>query len=109
MIFDFNRQTLIRRVERGSSGDSPGFKYTVPFQPKVVVQLPGSVLLHDEAQSRGGRYPMLTRRLGGLREVALCPIDGERRLRQLQVPCRSIMRRYASKCRNDALGSRARS
>ena len=55
--------------------------FGIPFQEQVVMQLLGGVLLYDEAQSRGGRNPMLAGTLGGFREIALGSIEVKRRLR----------------------------
>jgi hypothetical protein len=93
MLLDFDGETLVRGIDGGASGHGPRFEYSVPFEPQVVVQLACGVLLHDETQAGRGRHPCSARGLLGFGKVALCAIDGERRLGQDQVPCRSIMRR----------------
>jgi hypothetical protein len=81
MIFDFHRETFVGRIDRGAARHRPGLEHAVPFQAQIVVQLPCRVLLHDEAQSRGGRYPMFAGGLGGFREIALGLIELKRGLR----------------------------
>ncbi len=83
MILDFHGQTFVGGIQRRSAGNRPGLEHTLPFQAHIVVQLPGGMLLHDEAQARGGCYALLARGLLGFREVALGAINGERRLRHL--------------------------
>ena len=48
MIFDFDCQALIRRIERRTLGDGPGLEHSIELQPQVVVQAPRRVLLYDE-------------------------------------------------------------
>ncbi len=93
MIFDFHRQALVLWIEGRTSSHRPGLEHPVELQAKVIVQLARRVLLYDEPQARRGRHLSLTRGLFGLGKVALGAIDREWRLRQSQVPCRSIMRR----------------
>src|ERR1700722_16485247 len=83
MILDFHGQALVGRIQRRSASDGPGFEDSVPFQSQVVVQLPGGMLLHHKAQSRGGGYTLLARRLLGFREVALGAVNSEGRLRHV--------------------------
>ena len=83
MILHFHGQALVGRIQRGPAGDGPGFEDAVPLQAKVVVQLSRGMLLHHKAQSRGGGYALLARRLLGFREVAFGAVNGKRRLRHV--------------------------
>ncbi len=48
VIFDLDRQTFLRGVEAGTLGDRPAFERAAHLQAKVVMQVAGGVLLHDE-------------------------------------------------------------
>ena len=77
MILGLHRQTLFVGIERRTFGNRPGLEDAVAFEPEVVVQSPGGVLLDDEQQrpvpDRGHRG----RRLGGGREGPLGRVFGQ--------------------------------
>ena len=50
MIFGLHRQPLVLRIERRPLGHRPGQQHAVPFEPEVVVQVRGEVLLHAEEE-----------------------------------------------------------
>ena len=77
MILGLHGQTLFVGIERRTLGNRPGLEDAVAFEPEVVVQSPGGMLLDDEQQrpipGRGhGR-----RRLGGGREGPLGRVFGQ--------------------------------
>ena len=86
MILDFHREPLVVRIERGPAGDRPGFEHAVEFEPEIVVQPGRGVLLDHEATPLRGRDLDFARRLRGLLEVPLLPIDGEVTQRHDQFP-----------------------
>ena len=47
MIFDFNGQALFAWHEAWSSRHSPAFHDSIKFEPQIVVETPGGVLLYD--------------------------------------------------------------
>ncbi len=53
MIFHFDCQALVGRIDGGSARDRPGFEDAVEFEPEVVVETAGGVLLDDEAEFVG--------------------------------------------------------
>ncbi len=55
VVLDLHGQALVVRVERGAAGHRPGLEHAVEFEPQVVMQPGGVVLLDDEAQRVGGR------------------------------------------------------
>jgi hypothetical protein len=71
MIFDLHSETLVVWVKRRAARHGPGFEDAVQFQPKIIVQPRGVVLLDNEAPA--GRRPdcFIPARLPGFLEVAL--------------------------------------
>ena len=86
MVFDFHREPLVVRIERGPAGDRPGLEHAVEFEPEIVVQPGRGMLLDHEATPLRGRDFRLARRLRGLLEVPLLSINGEVSQRHDQIP-----------------------
>ena len=93
MVLDLDGQPLIGWIERRAAGHRPGLEHSLPFQAQIVVQAPSVVLLHDEAQPRGGSHAPIARRFGGLCEIPLASVCLERGLGHAHAPCRATMRR----------------
>ena len=53
MIFDMNREALIAGNETRTLGNRPTLQDAVEFEPKIIMQPAGSMLLHDETQISG--------------------------------------------------------
>src|ERR1700681_3750622 len=77
MVLYFDRQPLVVRIERGAARDRPGFEHTVEFQPQIVMQLLGGMLLDPEPPPLRRRDLGLAAGLGGLFEIPFLSIDGE--------------------------------
>ena len=77
MVLDFDRHAARLRIQARTLGHRPALERAVELEPKVVMQLPGRMLLHHEAQRRlaGG---VLAARLGRGLEVALVAIALQR-------------------------------
>ncbi len=63
MILHVHGEALFAGIERRSLGNRPGLEHTVAFEPEVVVQPAGRMLLDDEQQrpatpfgKRGSRF-----------------------------------------------------
>ena len=52
MILHMNREAPIDGVKTRTSCDSPAFEDTIEFQPEIVMEPTGRMLLHDEAVAR---------------------------------------------------------
>ena len=67
MILDVHRQPLRLRVERRPFRHCPRQQHAFPFEPEVVVEMAGEVLLHAEEQplSRASPSARARRRLSG--------------------------------------------
>src|SRR6266849_7113638 len=48
MILNLHGETFVTGIERRALGNGPRFEHSVHFQPKVVMQSRGVMLLHDE-------------------------------------------------------------
>src|SRR5690606_20266173 len=69
MVLDMDGQGLHRRVERWPLGHGPAEHHAIEFEPEVVMQVRGPVLLDDELQGLApGREG--ARGLGRLAKVA---------------------------------------
>ena len=77
MIFDLDRKPFVMWVERGPFGHSPGFEDAIQFEPQIVVQARGIVLLDDEAETGRGLDSVLAAGLPRLPEVALYLVSGQ--------------------------------
>ncbi len=66
VVFHFDREPLVRRIERGPARDRPGLEHAIQLQPEVIVQPARGVLLDDEAQPLRWRHVTRAARLGGL-------------------------------------------
>ena len=77
VILDLNGEPLIGWIQRWSLGYRPGLEYAVEFQPQVVMQPGGRVLLHYKSQPRRWGNPYIAAGLRGFLEVALRAILGE--------------------------------
>ena len=65
VVFDFDRQALVRRIERGPFGHRPTAQRAFPLEAEIPVQPPRRVLLHDEDEllaARGARLVDWARR-----------------------------------------------
>src|SRR5262249_20145085 len=49
MVFDLDRQTLVRWIERGPFGHRPGLEDAAVLEPQIIVQTARRVLLDDKA------------------------------------------------------------
>ena len=56
VVLDLYGQALLRRIERRPLGHRPGLEHAPPFEPQVVVQAGGVVLLDHEAERAAGRW-----------------------------------------------------
>ena len=70
MVFDVHRETLLADLQRRPFRYRPRFQYAIKLQPKVIVQPPRRMLLHDE-QQRPTPPHHLRPRLGRPGELAL--------------------------------------
>ncbi len=91
MVLDFDRQAPFVGVERRPARHRPGLEHALVFEPQVVVQACGRVLLDHEAETLGGSDVLLAGRLSGDAEVALVLVGlefaiGHRRLHQHNTP-----------------------
>ena len=64
VVLGLHREALFVAVERRSLGHRPGHEHAVAFEPEVVVQPRGGVLLDDEQERSGARRRNLRRGLG---------------------------------------------
>ena len=80
VVFDFDGEALVGRIERRSLGHGPAAQRAFPFEAKVPVQAPRGVLLHHEDELLAASGFRLVRRLGGFLEVALGDVALEARL-----------------------------
>src|SRR6185437_4879703 len=71
VVLDLHRHALVCRIERRTLRYRPRLQHAVEFEPKVVVQAPGGMLLHHEQQWPVPRAHALRRRLGRTAEGAL--------------------------------------
>src|SRR5580692_5289299 len=78
MVFHLDGEALIGRIIGGAASDRPGLENAIELEPQVVMQAPRRVLLDDETQPFRRCDRGLAARLGGLREVALLAVSGER-------------------------------
>src|SRR3954447_9303769 len=77
MIFDLDGQPLVTRIERWAFGHRPGFEHTVEFQPEIIMQ-PAGVVLLDHESPLGGRSDLnLAAGLRGLFKIPLFPVGGQ--------------------------------
>ena len=77
MIFDMHSEPLFVTIERRSLGHGPGQQDTVAFEPEVVVQPGGGMLLDHEQQRPAPHGGQRRRRLGRGRERALGRVFAE--------------------------------
>jgi hypothetical protein len=75
VIFNFDRQALVVRVERRTSRHRPRFEDAVELEPKIVVQSRGRVFLNYKAEALCGRDLGLAAGFSGFAEVALRAIS----------------------------------
>lgn len=71
MILGADREPLFARIPARPFRHRPAQQHAVPFQPEIVMQPPGRMLLHHEPQSGGGARPHLARRFPRPRKIAL--------------------------------------
>jgi hypothetical protein len=71
MIFDLYGETLVVWVKRRPTGHGPGFEDAVQFEPKIIVQPRGVVLLDDEAPAVRRPDGFFPARFPGFLEIAL--------------------------------------
>ena len=50
MVLDVHGHALVGRIEAGPLGHGPRHEHAIEFQPEVVVQARGRMLLDDERQ-----------------------------------------------------------
>src|SRR5690606_17299211 len=87
MVLHVKRRPPYLRIQRRPLRNRPAHQHTVDLQPKVVMQAPGTMPLHDKPSGPVGRGGRLLRGLGGLgrrrwrprwfrgtREVTLAPV-----------------------------------
>ena len=55
VILDVHGEPLFTRIERRTLGNRPGLEDAFAFEPEVIVQLPGCMLLDDEQQRPASR------------------------------------------------------
>ena len=77
VIFDVHGKALFTRIERRALGNRPRLQDAFAFEPEVIVQLPGGMLLDDEQQRPAPGRGQRRRRLGCGRKGALGGIFGE--------------------------------
>ncbi len=82
MVFGADREALVVGIGARPLGHRPALEHAVDFDPEIVMQPRGIMLLDDEAPSVFGALGLglgdLASRLGGQRKVALGIILGER-------------------------------
>ena len=72
VVLDVHGEPLVAGVEGRALGHGPAEQHAVELEPEIVVE-PGRGVLLDAVGGPAGR-PLLARRLGRLREVALLPV-----------------------------------
>ncbi len=77
VILGLDGKALLAAIERRTLGHGPGFEDAVAFEPEVVVQPRGRMLLDDEQERPVPRRGQRRRRLGGGREGPLGGILGK--------------------------------
>ncbi|MHC2386025.1 hypothetical protein ACVIHB_000841 [Bradyrhizobium liaoningense] len=77
MVFHLDRQPLVVRIEGGSFRHRPGLEHAVEFEPEIVVQAAGVVLLDHEAPLLRWRDCGFARWLRRLSEIPLLSVSGE--------------------------------
>ena len=78
MVLDFDREPLLAGDEARAARHRPALQHAVELQPKIVMEPPRVVLLHDEAVAAPGLRGDLRPRLRGGGKVALGAILLER-------------------------------
>jgi hypothetical protein len=77
VVFDLDGQPLVVRIERGPFRHRPGLEDAVEFEPQIVVQPRGVMLLDHEAPLLRWHHRRLARRLRRLLEITFLSILGE--------------------------------
>ena len=70
MVFDLDRKPLVMGIERRPFGHGPGFENAIQFEPQIVVEAGGVVLLDDKAATGRGLHSVLAAWLPRLRSRA---------------------------------------
>src|SRR5208337_4610144 len=82
VILNLNGEALLTRIEAWAFCDCPAFIDAAEFQPEIVMKLPGSVLLDDEAQPLTGLRHNGSAWLRRFRKIPLFPVAAELLLRR---------------------------
>src|SRR6185503_5765349 len=81
VILDFDRQSLVVRVEAGPLGDRPALQHPAQAEAEIVMQPGCGMFLHHEEAVAACFDRLGAGGLGGFGEVALLAIAGQRFLR----------------------------
>ena len=77
VVLDVDGEALFAGVETWPLGYRPALEHTPEFQPEIVMQPAGRMLLNHEAEPLAGRLRKLAAWLWGFREIALFTVAAE--------------------------------